>query len=365
MIVGEMKLATAMLGLVLIASCAGLTVTLDDGGADGAVIDAKSEQSAVGNDGGGDVSDAQSDGNFDGALDGGTLTVLAPAENPPGPTDIAVDSTNVYWITGSGAVRKCAVAGCGGSPTTLADGLGPLCGIAIDSANVYWTACDISPAVMKCAIGGCNLTPTTIASSLDYPQGIATNGTNVYFADPGDKACWAAPDAGTVNSCSVNGGGPTLLASAQCGATRVAVDSANVYWSAYTKVMKCAVGGCGNAPTVLANSKGPFGVAVDSANVYWTDPQASSVMKCSTGGCGGTPTTLATGQGNPTAIATDGINVYWTNASAGGPIMKCGIAGCVTPTVIASAQNWPSSIAVDVSSVYWGTSNAIVKLTPK
>ena len=361
-----MRLATATLSLVLVASCGELAL-FDDGGADGSVIDAKSDQSVVVGDGGTDAWDALTEAALEGGSEVGTLTVLAPAENPPGPNDIAIDSTNVYWITGAGAVRKCAVGGCGGAPTTLADGLGPLCGVAIDLANVYWTACDTSPAVMKCAIAGCSLTPTTIASSLDYPQGIVSNGTNVYFADPGSEACWAAPDAGTLNMCSANGCGvsPTVLASSQCGATRIAVDSANVYWSAYTKVLKCGVGGCGNSPTVLANSKGPFGIAVDSTNVYWTDPQASSVMKCSIGGCGGTPTILATGQGNPTAIATDGINVYWTNASAGGQIMKCAVAGCVAPTVIASAQNWPSSIAVDVSSVYWGTSNAIVKLTPK
>ena len=120
-----MKHVTFRLALVLIASCGGLTA-VDDVGTDGSVVDASTDTSVV-KDAASDVSaDAHTDAIPDGSTDGGTLTILAPAENPPGPTDIAVDSTNVYWITGAGAVRKCAVAGCSGAPTTLADGLGPL-----------------------------------------------------------------------------------------------------------------------------------------------------------------------------------------------------------------------------------------------
>jgi hypothetical protein len=57
---------------------------------------------------------------------GGTPTVLLPSQQDT--RAIAVDATNVYWVTlGSGGltgttgtVMECAIAGCGGTPTPLA-----------------------------------------------------------------------------------------------------------------------------------------------------------------------------------------------------------------------------------------------------
>ena len=63
---------------------------------------------------------------------------------------IAVDSTNVYWTSpGSGKVLKCAIAGCGGNPTTLATGQTNAGSIAVDSTSVYWVISMQGGNVMK------------------------------------------------------------------------------------------------------------------------------------------------------------------------------------------------------------------------
>jgi hypothetical protein len=64
----------------------------------------------------------------------------------PAPNGIAVDDTYVYWTITNGAsfpghpsIARCAIAGCGGTPTVLANGQNGPFQLAVDSANVYWT----------------------------------------------------------------------------------------------------------------------------------------------------------------------------------------------------------------------------------
>src|SRR5438128_1241496 len=68
----------------------------------------------------------------------------------------------------------------------------------------------------------------------------------------------------------------------------------------------------GLAAVKLASGQcGASGIAIDDANLYWTNTDAGTVMMVSKSG--GKPATLASKQTEPAGIAVGGGVVYWTN----------------------------------------------------
>ena len=111
------------------------------------------------------------------ALVGGSPIKLGSASG--GGFGIAVDASNVYWVT-TQAVTKVPVAG--GDAVTLATTGG--WGIAVDATSVYWTDFRNPGSVSRVPIlGG---TPTILATGLQYPAGIAIDATSVYWTNEGD-----------------------------------------------------------------------------------------------------------------------------------------------------------------------------------
>lgn len=191
--------------------------------------------------------------------------------------------------------------------------------------------------------------------------------------------------SGAADSAAV---GPTnasavALVTGQQMPAALAVDQHNVYWinfgtyvslgekdSEWTggQVMKCAIEGCQNNPTVLTSDRmrvNPIageGFATDGTNVYWSDNGSvndagyygdpGGLLSCSIDGCGNAPLQVAAG--NSDAIAVDGVNVYWANNSDWG-VYACPMSGCGSaPTRLWSGNSYPiTGLAIGYGEVYW------------
>ena len=285
-------------------------------------------------------------------------------------------------------------AGClplafGSQPVALASQQASPWAIATDGANVFWLNLGQNNSVGKTvgnppwgdgqvvayAINGCDHGPNLLASGLAHfysaasISGIATDGMNVYWSDAGDAASVATGLSARLLKCSIGGCGNAPSALGAIAAWSIAVNSNNVYWtnsvpdSSAGAVFTCPLAGCGSTPTSLgAADAGPgSGIALDANYVYWST--TFEVLKCPLAGCGGSPTVLlssSSGLTNLGPLVLDADNIYFIVTSfqdALSRILVCAKMGCANqPKTLATSAD-PSSpflaLATDGTTVYW------------
>lgn len=268
---------------------------------------------------------------------------------------IAVDATNVYWFNGS--FLKVPLFGgastvfCGGSPRGAN-------ALVSDGTNVYWS--DQIGGVYTCPVGGC-VNPTKLSTSYGDTAatfgGIAVDANNLYWTT--DSHVY------TCDKQTCNGGNANIFANT--GGVDLVIDSTHAYWTTGGAVLSCPLSGCpGNiAGQLVPTAQGASWIAVDGSQVYWTSG-TTGVKACNKATCL-SPSTLFTGTiGN--GVTADGVNAYWIAVpGANYNIDRCAVGGCGgTPTNVASGPGTSiNALTSDATSVYWLTQNgtsAVVKI---
>ena len=272
---------------------------------------------------------------------GGAPVALASiSPSGPGaaaPAPLVSDGESVYWSDESSSqIFKCGVAGCGGQPEVIAPQSAQ--GLAVFQGNFYWTR--FSAELYACPVAGCDSSQVVAlwsAGNSPCDVGVAVDASGIYWVGQAPDMLLGCPLAGCGGSPTVLMAGSTDVANVR----QVALDADNVYFTdgnpQLGMILACAKSGCGATPTVLANKlDAPVAIATDGVNVYWTEEGpdfvagasvtgAGRVRKCAVGGCGNAPTSIATGLTSPGAIALDDANVYWTEAGPtadGGKILE-------------------------------------------
>jgi hypothetical protein len=133
-------------------------------------------------------------------------------------------------------------------------------------------------------------------------------------------------------------------------------------------VMRCALSNCGTPMTIASGLYAPYGIAVDATNVYWVSDLGGGfggLMKCPIGGCASAPTMLATQNG--LYLVVDGSNVYWAGGSL--EIDRVALTGGTTTAVATGLSGGVGRIAQDATAIYWtggwfggGTIDTVMKL---
>jgi hypothetical protein len=206
-------------------------------------------------------------------LPGGST--FAFASGTSGVMAIATDANNVYWIDSEG-VKQAGISSFGAGPIiSLAtegvdyqSGLSPAVpalGIALDSTSVYWTT-GTGDTVLRAPIAGDGGVggPITVATGVGgTASSLAVYGGYVYWLDLGP--------ASEVNMAPANGSsGPLGIGAATSPA--LAADASGVYWATtgggFGVVARMPIGVAGGATTVYSGNLAPAAIALTAANVY-------------------------------------------------------------------------------------------------
>jgi hypothetical protein len=250
----------------------------------------------------------------------GTANTLVPGLMDP--LFIANAAGYVGW-SALGTVGLVSVAGGAGSASTPGTSLTTAAGVAVDSTNLYWVSGSNGIIVQSAPVGGGGTNALGTAPGDYSARGLSVFGANLYFAGSASTG-----GGGAIFMVGTGGGGaPTALKTFATGSpSDVATDATNVYWTDLTmgggSVLSMPLGGGG--VTTMASSLGmPNHLAVDSTNVYTADSTGGSVYEIpigtsgATGGTGGTVKVLAKGTLPIGVAADDGQSVvYFTSASA-------------------------------------------------
>jgi hypothetical protein len=227
-----------------------------------------------------------------GGMTGTVGLYISSAATTPGtslssPGGVALDSSNIYWVTGNSAgegviVESATLAGATATTlATLATGGYVAAELSVSNGNLYFAA------FLPSGGGGIFTVPTGGGApnplqsfSTGQPFGVVTDSTNVY---------WTDSTGGGVYSTPLEGGSLTTLATGLNNPQYIAVDSANVYVSVFgtmvdsvgAAILEIPIGG--GSATTLATPSFPVGIAADNGGglVYYTNNLSAicSVMK--------------------------------------------------------------------------------------
>jgi len=234
----------------------------------------------------------------------------------------ALDETYLYFTTGrpqddlSNLIR---VSRATGVADVLAKSVPPATEIAIDTSSIYWTTTAGPPgwagAVSKMSKTGGSV--TTLARGA-RPLGIAVDGPELFFTR-GDTTA----SMGGIYRMPIDGGKETLLA--EGGAFRLTQSATTVFAIASYSLRSVSKStGTVTGLAITADLMGASYFAIDEGHLYFTTPgywagrplpSAGKVQKVT---LDGSPVAeIATCQGKPSSIAVDDRYVYWLNYITG------------------------------------------------
>ncbi len=253
---------------------------------------------------------------------------------------IAIDDTDIYWVTDAPALVGSAKDHSTSFTTSL--GSAPFDGdIVVDDTFVYWTSTGAMKRMPKhggliddlgcAALNGC---PGNV-------QVKVATATAIVLVDGVQPV-----------SFPKQGGSPIALASATIAPPApihyVFTDTENVYWNTDIRVFGAPLD-AGGAPIQYATSS--HGLAIDTLHVYWTaiiGPSTWTLLRADKDG-GGVQAMLTTSDTGSPLVANDAF-VYGVS-SDGGITRQPTSGGAVTK--LASNAQTPLTLLLDANCVYF------------
>lgn len=238
-------------------------------------------------------------------------TVIVLAKNQVRPMAIAVDATNVYWVShGAEKVDTTHVFSLpksGGAPVEIASTVGVSHSVFVDAARVYWDG--------SAAEGGVpHMARVYSVSKAGGVVGQFFDSKTVFHSVTMDEASvyWETEE-GKIQSVSKSSSPPTLIvdASQPVDDYALAVDEAHVYWRKPGTTMLMSSPKLGGAPKALADHVGIGDIAVDATQLFLPPYVAGTGDVFTMPKGGGTPVKIIDDPRLSYGLTSHGGCLYW------------------------------------------------------
>jgi hypothetical protein len=271
--------------------------------------------------------------------------------NQKDPSLIAVDETNIYWVTDSGSAIKRVSKSGGNSPVTILAGQKEIRELAVAGQRIYFVSADGVESigtnggtqatrikantyadsnknllavddsnvyfVMSPARGGEQIAkvektggePAMMASGIYAPNGLVSDGASLY---------WASYADGTIGRASLQDGRITAVGHSVSGRTcmDIAVDETSVYAACDSDILKFSK--TGGVPVKLETIKPGFiKLEIDETDVWVLNYDRTRLYKISKNGGRRSELVAEFSPFRVKSFALDATNIYWTDMKAG------------------------------------------------
>jgi hypothetical protein len=303
----------------------------------------------------------------------------------PAPVDLAVDAVNLYW-TDAQSIDQCDKAACAPmtlASTVLASGADT---VRVDASSVYWVSLGTfmpnSGFVAKCAIGGCNGSPTLVADGL-YVTGVSRVFVGALALDSGRVYYIEDEDHLRVSDLGMPLPNTAVLSSGTYVIGGFAVGGGRVYFGtgpSAPAILSCPSQGPCAAPTVEVADAYPGYLVFRNGTLAWTEYQvggfALALAQCRAADCANTvqrTAVLPDPIGFPTVLTVDDVRFYFAIATqhqgnfGGGEASIYGIS-VEDGEVTRYAEHVPFyghvPLATDDRYIYWSTASPTGLIVP-
>jgi hypothetical protein len=274
----------------------------------------------------------------------GVCQPFSLAAQQPGPSSIAIDGRNAYFIVDGGGLRRVALAG-GSAEPVGATSVPGLANLRVDGARL------VATAPMNGFVSVLGADAMASASEIGLQPLVTFTGGNAYdFAV--DASAYSLAQAG---ACMFQGPGclrsapktpsPPVTDLESVGAdARLAVADAGLVIATGTSLRLRVQG---SAKTIAMLPGPATSIATSGASAYVAIPSLGLVLAVALPS--GPLTTLASALPSPRLVVAAAGGVYWVGDQ--------GIAGCdptrCQETTVAYATARPTSLAADARALYW------------
>jgi hypothetical protein len=192
-------------------------------------------------------------------LDGGSVSVLASNQNQP--FAITSNGSDLYWLTLDAVMHEPLD---GGTAVAIANTTQTIANnLTLDTTYLYWSSGSADASIYRAPLNGG--TVETIATNQANPTSVVVDNGVVFWANYGDS---------TIIRSSLNGSASTILTTG--GATYspwdLMISGGNLYFTMPAAGLVGKVAEDGSGVSIIASGQDrPYSLAFDRGAVYWTN----------------------------------------------------------------------------------------------